>query len=59
MQVGDLIKWIDYAGDTTVTHVGLFIGKIPKNVKCWTDIEVMSGGTIQKWCSWQCEVIND
>ena len=57
MKVGDLIKWTDHTGGTPIVHIGLYIGKISKNVKCWTDIKVLSGGKIQNWCSWQCEVV--
>ena len=60
MKVGDLIKWIDYTGDTPVTHIGLFIGDLSEKVEAglhWEDIKVLSGGTTQTWCSWQCEVI--
>jgi hypothetical protein len=62
MQVGDLIKWVDYKPDNPVTKVGLFIKKEKIKVDAvtmnWGDILVLCDGQYVKWTSWQCEKIS-
>ena len=63
MQVGDLIKWVDYHPLTPVTYVGLFIRrekiKVDAGTGDWGDWLVLCNGEYVKWTSWQCEVINE
>ena len=59
MQVGDLIKWIDYKGDTPVEYVGLLIEDLKDywaNPSDWNDFYVLCGGEYVYWTSWQCVV---
>jgi len=61
MQVGDLIKWTDYKGDTPVGHVGLLIKDLKdywSNPSDWNDFYVLCEGQYVFWTSWQCEVYN-
>ena len=57
MQVGDLVKYVDYIPATPVVHVGLVIA-IGQNMG-WNDIKVFTGGYEDYWVSWQCEVMNE
>ena len=62
MQVGDLVKWIDYKPDIPVEHIGIvlkFYKSTMKDYVDWSDMVVLSGGKQQSWTSWQCEVIHE
>ena len=62
MQVGDLIKWIDYRHAPPLTKIGLFIKKEKIKVDAatgdWGDLLVLCDGEYVKWTSWQCEKIS-
>jgi len=62
MQVGDLIKWIDYRDEHPVAHIGLLITDMRgywSKVSDWNDIVVLTGKGYERWTSWQCEVISE
>ena len=62
MQVGDLVKWIDYTGGSPAEQIGLIIEDLRdywSKKQDWSDIVVLTAHGIRKWTSWQCEVISE